>query len=276
VMMWINTGEARPYVVYGEDHRHDTIVASSFHQELAQSGAAMILKNQMMSKGKTTELNGPSLGKRFNLCHNERFFFQPSVAYCSGFLVAPDLIATAGHCVQNMVDCKKASWVFNYKVNHENDSSVTVLTEEIYNCASIVKQENGGPSQNDYALIKLDRKVQGHTPVKIARTEPEVGEPLIMIGHPSGLPQKIDDGGSVIQKIATGFRANLDAFQINSGSAIFHSQTGELVGILVNGAQDYRKRVKEECDEVNVMQDQVGSEGVSSFKQFAQYITSSQ
>lgn len=258
--------------IYGDDNRQETISASPFYQELADSAAAMVEKKYIFPSGVNASIRGSSFGKKYSLCSDQRFIAQPSAAYCSGFLVAPNVMATAGHCVETMADCEKASWVFNYKVKNENDVAFNVSKEDVYECAGIIKQEYGTRSHNDFALIKLDRMVKGHTPVRLAKVEPNVGEPLVLIGHPSGLPQKVADGGAVLKKTPTGFDANLDAFHINSGSAVFHGRTGELVGILVSGSEDYRLRPGKSCYQVNILSNGQGGEGVSSFKQFAKFI----
>lgn len=268
----IGTSTASVLVIYGDDDRQETVNTSPFLQDLAESTAAMIEEKNISIVGSLVSIKGPTLGERFGLCKDERFYSQTSSAYCSGFLVAPDIMATAGHCLTDESYCGNAVWVFNYKLKDEKDSSVTVSKEDVYRCKSILKKDFGSNSRNDFALIKLDRKVKGHSPVKIALENPEIGEPLVMIGHPSGLPQKIDDGGSVKSKTLNGFKANLDAFQINSGSAVFSAKSGELVGILVTGARDYRNRENEKCTEVNVVSNSMGDEGVSSFKQFASYL----
>lgn len=267
------TATASVFVIYGDDDRQETIMTSPFLQDLADSTAAMIEEKNISINGALVSIKGPSLGERFGLCKDERFYSQTSAAYCSGFLVAPDIMATAGHCFQNESYCETAVWVFNYKLKDEKDSSVTVSKNDIYRCQSILKKEFGNNSRNDYALIKLDRKVEGHFPVKISKEDPEIGEALVMIGHPSGLPQKIDDGGFVRSKTLNGFKANLDAFQINSGSAVFSAKSGELVGILVTGAKDYRSRLNDNCTEVNPVSDDRGDEGVSSVKQFEAQIS---
>ena len=47
----------------------------------------------------TSTLATEGFGDSNDLCQTERFRDQPIGAFCSGFLVAPDIIATAGHCV---------------------------------------------------------------------------------------------------------------------------------------------------------------------------------
>ena len=66
-----------------------------------------------------------------------------------------------------------------------------------------------------------------------------MGEPLVLIGHPSGLPTKIAPDASVLKTLTNSFVSNVDAFSVNSGSGVFHAVTGEIEGILSSGRQDY-------------------------------------
>jgi len=265
-----------PFIVYGEDNRKDTYeVTSPLYLSLAESTAAMIHKSQIVVKGTTAELNGmpvseiPFLGNDLKLCSKEKFYHQTSASQCSGFLVGENTLVTAGHCMQSQSDCDEFNWVFNFKVTDANDSAVSVDLKDVYQYKKIVKQwlEKG----MDFAVIKLDR-VTNRKALKIAKADPKVGTPLVMIGHPSGLPQKITDGGKVVALISQGFLTSLDAFGGNSGSAVFNSITGELVGILTNGNTDYRKNAELSCVEVNKMSEAAAEEGVSSFKQFLSFL----
>jgi V8-like Glu-specific endopeptidase len=127
-------------------------------------------------------------------------------------------------------------------------------------------------STTDFALVRLDRPVVGVSPVKIAKTPAQVGTSLVMIGHPSGLPQKITDDAVVKSVSATEFKASLDAFQINSGSAVFNAKSGELLGILVRGLMDYRTNPELGCTEVNTATKEAVGEDVASFTQFIDYL----
>lgn len=260
---------SRP-AIYGQDNRVDTFASpSDLFQELAQKTAALVDRDNIRMRGQNAELLGPSLGEFFKLCSNERFFHQPFVATCSGFLVAPDIIATAGHCFESKDRCTRYDWVFNFKVDHEKQSHVTVDASDVYRCKEIISK---GLVNNsiDYALIRLDRAVPGIAPVKLA-TSFEVGTPLVMIGHPSGLPQKIADQAVIKSISATEFKANLDAFQINSGSGVFNARSGELLGILVRGVVDYKNNPQRHCTEVHVLKDGPG-EDISKNTQFANFL----
>lgn len=259
-----------PPIIYGDDNRVDTFESTPLYQRLAKSTAAMVPKERMKVRGNTVELHGKSLGQQFRLCEKERFYHQPFIANCSGFLVAPDIIASAGHCFEDRSDCTQNSWVFNYKVDDEKQRQVSVSTSDVYKCTEILEQSLSGTT--DFALIRLDRPVVGVTPVKIATTQVSVGTKVVMIGHPSGLPQKVTDQAVVKSVTATEFKATLDAFQINSGSAVFNADNGELLGILVRGLVDYRTNKEYQCTEVNTTSEDNVGEDIASYTQFSELL----
>ena len=104
----------------------------------------------------------------------------------------------------------------------------------------------------DWALIRLDRKVTGHEPLKYDTSDSvKNGDPLVVIGHPAGLPTKVAGGATVRDASPKGyFVANLDTYGGNSGSAVFNAKTGVIVGILVRGENDYV--YKDGCSVSNV------------------------
>jgi hypothetical protein len=257
---------ASPVIIYGEDSRIDTFECSNpLFQELARSTAAQVHVSNLKIRGNGTELRGKSLGEMFRLCEKERFFHQPFVANCSGFLVAPDIIVSAGHCFESKDQCSQYHWVFDYKLDHENQRHVTVSNNNVYKCKEILDQKL--TDSLDYAIVRLDREVKDRAPVKIA-SDVKIGTSVVMVGHPSGLPQKIADDAKILSVSTTEFKANVDAFQINSGSAVFNAKNGELLGILVRGKMDYRTNQQWKCTEVNETHQDDGGEDIASYKQF--------
>lgn len=234
---------AETKVIYGVDNRKDlSEVRNPIYQKLAKSTAAMVSTSFLYQKedGHYQSLMQVSLEEGMNICSSERFAQQPMLANCSGFLIADDLLVTAGHCLMaEEMSCKSNSWVFDYD-NFDGDYDLNHIDKStVYKCKEIV-----GHALNDfqdYAVIRLDRKVTGREPLRI-RTSGKVSEsaPLVVIGHPSMLPAKVTDGGSVLDNNDPfKFITSLDTFQGNSGSAVFNANTGIVEGILVNGKTDY-------------------------------------
>ena len=230
-------------VIYGDDNRVDVIDYPDQDVQLAASSvAAMIPQNRVNSSG---ELSGQEIGKKYSLCDDQRFRDQKIIANCTGFLVDDDLLVTAGHCMPDTKLCGDEKWVFGF-----HGESYQVSPDDIYSCKKVVSVVDSSDSDIDYALIQLDRVVSNRAPLKIRRKgSVSVGESLIIMGHPTGLPLKIADQAQIRSKNNVYFTANLDSFGGNSGSPVLNEQTLEVEGILVRGEDDYINRG--ECRVVN-------------------------
>lgn len=264
-------------VVYGEDNRLDLYqVSSSLHKRLSGSTAGMIPINLFKKTAdKTFDLSGTkTLGQAQNLCSGEAFASQPVAPVCSGFLVAPDLIVTAGHCYKTFSTpenvCKSFAWVFDYaKTSAGHNPTKKIAQDNIYLCKSIVAAELSATM--DYAIIRLDRKVTGRAPLTFRSTgKVAASTELVVIGHPTGLPTKVSPKGKITKNTqATSFATTLDTFHGNSGSAVFDAKTGMVEGILIQGKTDYRPSIKgntNSCQVVNRCDDnarncEAGEEG---------------
>ena len=241
---------AIPKVFYGEDNRHDVAdYSDAMFQRYAKSTAGMVYEGRIKKIGTNSyRLNARTLAEEYNLCPEVRFREQKAPMECSGFLIAPDLLLTAGHCAMEFDFCTDFKWVFGY---FSDDQKIT--EDDIYSCEKIVDMEVNQLTMLDYAIIKLDRKVAGRTPLRLrSQGQIERGEEVVVIGHPSGLPTKIADQGFVRSHSFDDiyFTTNSDTFGINSGSAVFNRTTGLVEGILVRGDQDYAYDYQRNCTAV--------------------------
>lgn len=232
---------AQVKVIYGEDNREDVFASNNpAFVEYARATAAKIPNIMMHAYGRDTIFRTASLAER-GVCAKERFSHQPTSAMCTGFLVAENLLVTAGHCVTDWKDCQSSQWAFDYKVDTADQSKIILPTKKIYACKKIVArafdQEGTGP---DYAVIELKKSVTDRRPLAFRRSGTvEVGTPLAVIGHPDGLPTKVADGAHVRSLAENTFVSNLDTFGGNSGSPVINVLSGEVEGILVRGETDY-------------------------------------
>jgi V8-like Glu-specific endopeptidase len=259
-MTSIQARKVVPKVIYGEDDR--VLVENSdndLYKKLALSTAVQIKNTKLTESedGKSFSVNPEKLRESFmNVCEDERYADVINAGNCSGFLVGEDLLVTAGHCMRSEFDCENAKWAFNYQADVISENT-DLPAEDVYECAEIVSQQLSTASKNDYALIKLNRKVEGREPLKF-RTEGRapIGLPLVVIGHPSGLPTIVADGAFVRDEDNDFFfKANLDTFGGNSGSAVFNAETGVVEGILVRGERDYIFDSEAGCNRVYQCED---------------------
>ncbi len=243
-------------VIYGSDDRKDYYEMNKSIKLLADSVVSLwdISSVSYDSLNNKYKLKTTNYGDTFNLCKDEPFRNQPIGAFCSGGLIAEDIVITAGHCIPNETKCNSTYFIFGYAVKNSQqpDEAVTEFDpSDVYRCLQIIKTQVGPePTQNnpngiglgpDYAIIKLDRKVSGRTPLKINRSQKITkGEPVFVIGHPVGLPVKFADGAFVRDPSPDGyFVANLDTYGGNSGSPVFNAKTKLIEGILVRGDRDF-------------------------------------
>ncbi|MBI3565484.1 MAG: trypsin-like peptidase domain-containing protein [Elusimicrobia bacterium] len=228
-------------VIYGDDDRIDLWQAKDARlKSLADSTVALFEGGDVTLAGEKAVLATQNYGERMGLCKTEPFYEQPMGAFCSGSLVAPDVIMTAGHCVTSQDNCAGIKFVFGFAVKTKGASPTSVPAGDVYGCKELMGREQVGDGA-DWALVRLDRAVTGHKPLKLNKGG-AIGEgtPIVVIGHPAGLPTKIAGGAKVRDASKPGFFvANLDTYGGNSGSAVFNAQTGLVEGILVRGEQDY-------------------------------------
>lgn len=250
-------GLALDRVVYGEDDRSH-LGQSKLRQfkVLAESTAAMIPAHYLETRydGLLTLVKGETLQKAMNVCADEKFAKVMTAASCSGFLVAKNLLVTAGHCITNDFSCTSNKWVFDFRDDllSENEDRLFINSDNVYSCKRIVSRALNTPGRNDFALIELDRDVTDRAPLKF-RTEGKIKDDaaLVVIGHPSGLPTIISEGANVrVNKSDFFFEANLDTFGGNSGSAVFNAKTKLVEGILVRGERDYYFDKEADCNRV--------------------------
>lgn len=263
--------QAENRIVYGDDSRVDIKkIYDSRIQNISKSVAGRVYNysfntvindDTRVSFDQVLPLSHP---RAQNICKEEKFASQPTASDCTGFLIAEDLLVTAGHCAVKMgetvvnestYECETHSWVFDYR---EGDGPDTLNlknfdSSKIYGCSKVI--HGVWEEENDFALIQLDRKVLDRKPLKLSRNgSVKRNTPLFVIGHPSGLPLKYADGAKVFDVKKDYFSTNLDVFGGNSGSPVFNKHTLEVEGILVRGDVDYVEVTKDDgsfCLKVN-------------------------
>ncbi|MCB9072877.1 MAG: trypsin-like peptidase domain-containing protein [Bdellovibrionaceae bacterium] len=198
------------------------------------------------------------------MCADQKFSDQHAgYVNCTGFLVSEDTIVTAGHCMiyshnplpktiyenERPPFCENFKWVFGYEKTATASERINGISpDNIYSCEKVIYAELFGYPLDDkgeillpvnpnvgldFAIIKLDRKVVGRTPVQLATEAPSVSDPVFTLGYPMALPLKYSGNAKVLaNNYANYFVTDLDIIGGNSGSPVFNSKN-EVIGIAV-------------------------------------------
>jgi hypothetical protein len=228
-------------LVYGMDDRQDmNQVTDPDILMRAEGVAALVDMVRLTDNGDGTSALLTAFFKDSHLlCEGERFRNQPVAPHCTGFLVAPDIIATAGHCI-NQNNLAQTRFVFGFRMMNETEARIVIPNDNIFRGIAILKREEIGTGP-DYAVVRLDRPATDRPVLSIRRTgKIEDTQGVYVMGHPSGLPLKYAPGAVVRDNDNTDFFvANLDTYGGNSGSPVFNSEDGSVEGILVRGDTDF-------------------------------------
>lgn len=266
--------------IYGTDDRMDEYeITNSRLKETGDSTVALISTADLTPNGDGTyTIPSTTLAESYldnygrPLCPDEPFRDQPEAARCSGFLVAPDIIATTGHCIADDGICADSAFIFGYTMLNSSEPVVTFDESDVYFCAGIIARHQD--SDSDWALIRLDREVLNHAPLLIRRSGQVLdNQDLAVIGHALGLPRKYADNAWVQDNTQAGYlSANLDTFAGNSGSAVVNMDTYEVEGLLFAGQADFVQ--DGDCDRSSVCPDTgcPGLEKVTRTTEFADLV----
>jgi V8-like Glu-specific endopeptidase len=261
-------------VAYGRDDRVETFTLRGAQARNAAATVALVKTDAIRDNGNgTSTLRGPTLRTSENLCPGQRFAGQPTPAFCSGILLAPDAVATAGHCIHDKSDLARTRFVFGFAMIDDDRARTTLPNGKIHRGKRLLARQLDAITGNDYAIVELDRPVTDRKPAVLRRTgRVAKGAALYVIGHPNGLPAKFAEHAWVQ---ANGhriyFEANLDTFAGNSGSPVFDRATNQVVGLLVRGDDDYVPTPKG-CNAVNVQPNRPGNEDVTRATVFAPFV----
>lgn len=240
--------------IYGSDNRRPVSELNSYDDSLAIKYSSSVLAQIPNWRLKSTKdyisVETRDLKMALNICEGEKFLDQPLVSSCTAFLVAPDIIVTAGHCIKDKYECKKQTWVINYDSSADFQGPVGTITfpkDNTYTCRELLNLSEN--SNLDVAVIRLDRPVAGKTPLKMRREgKTPSTESLMVIGHPLGLPKIVADNILIRDNSQTYiFKTNADTFSGNSGSPVIGEVSGLVEGILVRGDDDFEMDIQLGC-----------------------------
>lgn len=230
-------------VVYGTDDRIDVFEATNpEHQKWARAVCLLVDASALVQIdiGVYRLLTHPLIVDGVPPCSGERFATQPTAGYCTGFVVAPDLIATAGTCITH-ANLDQVRFVFGFEMEDIDTPKEEFDADQVYKGIEIVA--NRSSNFYNFAIIRIDRPITFTEPLYLRREgRVPFGALVGIIGHPLGLPKKIAFGENTRVRLVTDdrfFKANLDSYSGNCGSPVINAETGIVEGILVGGRADF-------------------------------------
>lgn len=204
------------------------------------------------SAGFTLSPHTPTLQQRANLEDGQLFGSQLAPGKGTAFLASKTAAFTAGHCVLtgggNPVDLTTLRLVFNFVAANVGSPAIPIEKTNVFGIKRIVFAEyiytgKKESKRRDWALVELDRKADGISPLRIDfTTKMPATADIYMLGHPAGLPMKYAVGTHV--RSATPFLSSTDlvSYAGNSGGPWLNATSGFVCGIHVTGPRpEYRR-----------------------------------
>lgn len=167
--------------------------------------------------------------------------------WCSGTLISCNLFLTAGHCFDQISAAPRIDGTttiippdeiatnMHVNFNYQFDPAGTLRAEVEFAIVELVEYRLNGL---DYAVVRLDGNPGSQFGVaRVSQTDPEIDEMLCIIGHPVGLPKRIE-AGPLTDVVGDFLRYDdIDTFGGNSGSGVL-GDDGTIKGVHTNGGCD--------------------------------------
>ncbi|MBL6989261.1 MAG: trypsin-like peptidase domain-containing protein [Bacteriovoracaceae bacterium] len=245
--------------IIGEtDDRVDFLeLTDELHIKVARATAAMIPLSNFESpipdrdgnytlKKKYLHEKFPNFASSAPMCSDEPFYDQQVGATCSSFLVAPDILVTAGHCVRAEKKCREVLWVFDFN-SQDLHSDRKIPQQKVYTC-TLIDSHIG--EYIDASILRLNRVVIDRSYLQVrTHGKLEDGAEVFTSGFPLGLPLKITTNAKVFRNFHDEFfTAPLDIYEINSGGPVVNANSGLVEGIAVKRPYgDFIKDERRQC-----------------------------
>ena len=199
----------------------------------ADGVAVMVYSSYLEVSGGTVTVPTETFQQGYNVCGGQPYDNQPVIdgGWCTGYLVSPTLVATAGHCVDWAsagTNESQFSFVFGYRMLNATTAETTFSTADVYTGVQVAAL----CSNADCALVQLSRPVTNHRILQLSQTAPTLSDSVYVLGYPFVLPLKYDEPAPLFRVVDNTFFAQLSIGGGNSGSPVFNATTNLVEGTL--------------------------------------------
>ena len=176
----------------------------------------------------------------FGICDDDptaASFAEPTVGTCTGVFVGPDLVLTAGHCVDAIDSVANLRVVLDYSAE-QGAPSQTLAPE---NVRSVVLDSRSTEPGKDWAVLRI---VDGEFPdrvVPLCRPTDNCGgrAGIWSIGHPLGVSRRFLPKHRIVRRTENLVLTDLDTYVGSSGSPVYDRSAQRVLGIVVSGRPDF-------------------------------------
>lgn len=231
--------------LYGWDDRLDFYQIPESEVRENSMAVGLLVKK---TKNRTGPVVRSHFGSGSNYCKYLRYFWHPTVVniLATAFFVGPSTLFTASHTLNGFDPIwHDLSFIQGFALTNdlEVSSAANSLIEFDVDKNNIIHKGSGkkGTSE-DYAILRTLKPGKNHIGFPKKPPSGLIGRNVYMLGHPLGLPLKYAFNSKIISVDDHIFKAEIDAYNFNSGSPLIDSDSHELLGIFVSGEKGTRNK----------------------------------
>lgn len=188
---------------------------------------------------KKFKLIGPTAAMRYNLCSDQDYATQISVAKCAGIMVSKEVILTSASCFESIDDCENYRWVFDYNYNQKIGGVIKVTSDNIFSCRTILRREYDKDSGVDYMAIALKREPpRGYMDFRVSGQLSHRDKLLVPSFH-MGTPMKVTKGLLVNSLRKDEFSFCHPSIHPLPGSPVYNWYTGQVEGLVTSFNKEF-------------------------------------
>lgn len=164
---------------------------------------------------------------------------EPTVGTCTGFIVAPDLVLTAGHCIDAVDHVGNLRVVLDY-AREDGTLPRRLGKDQVFSVSVDARSED---ARHDWATLRIRGGSFPRRVAPLCRPSDicDGREGVWSIGHPLGMSRRYLAQHRVLRRSESHVVTDLDTYVGSSGSPVFDRHVGRVLGLVVSGRPDFSR-----------------------------------